>query len=256
MPHPLEIPSILVDKSTQPYTEIEVLQPYFPAHELFGCMHTHYLPEFEKRILGVGDPTGSFTEYWRDADVENDPRLKHHPLRSKPDYKTKCVPCARHGDGVPYKKGLKGGSLDVAQWSSLAGYGSSTWDTRFFTWGIPGDCYTAQSREVMLRVEKWDWECGLSGRYSSKSPFEIPWLANSARGQRAGTLLTPDGKFLGLVLGRSDWDYLNKFCGFPHWRSHEMCRFCPANRSDKPWTEFRQAESGWMGLMLTLEAYY
>ena len=109
MPHPLEIPLILVDKSTQPHTEIEVLQPYFPAHELFGCMHTHYLPEFEKRILGVGNPTGSFTEYWRDADVENDPRLKHHPLRSKPDYKTKCVPCARHGDGVPYKKGLKGG---------------------------------------------------------------------------------------------------------------------------------------------------
>ena len=208
MPEPLAIPLTLVDKSTIPPTQIEVIQPYFPAHELFGAMHDNYFPEFEKRILGLGNPIGSFEDYWSNADLENDPRLKHHPLQSKPNFKTKCVPCARHGDGVPYKKGTKGGSLDVTQWSSLAGYGTSTWDTRFFSWGIPGDCYTNETKEVMLRVEKWDWDQRLLGQYSSQGPFQNTWAANSLRGQRAGKKLTPDGNCLALTLGRSDLDYL------------------------------------------------
>ena len=57
---------------------------------------------------------------------------------------------------------------------------------------------------------------------------------------------------LALMQVRGDYEIIWKSYGFPHWQSHNVCGFCPANRSDMPWNSFL-ISAGWISLNYTLE---
>lgn len=126
MPEPFGLLLPLWDARIKEVVYITV--PMVLPSELLHCFFMHYREEFDKRILG-GSPS-KITEFW-DGAHPDDPRLIDHPLRKRSDFTSKCIPFGMHGDGVPWKKSGVGQSMAVFLFSSLLGYGPSTWDVRW-----------------------------------------------------------------------------------------------------------------------------
>jgi len=57
-----------------------------------------------------------------------------------------------------------------------------------------------------------------------------------------------------IVQGKQDMDWAVKVYKFPHWQSSCMCGWCAANRTDRPWNEFRP-HAPWKALCYDLEQW-
>ena len=126
------------------------------------------------------------------------------------------MPCVFHGDGVPFKKAQPNGTMNMNQWGSLVGYGSSTYDTQWLYYNLPNgaiaDLYKDgfDTLEPIWVIKTWDFAAMLHGFYTEKYPWGNDWPLGSDRANLAGTALTTEGYFGALVLYRSDVDYMVK----------------------------------------------
>jgi len=222
---PLVTPLTLLD-ATQ--AQVNIDHPIIVAHELLGDIYEHYPREFQDRILGSADGS-SLRAFWAGM-RDDDPRVVRHELRKRPGWRDWCIPCAMHEDGVPFKKALPAASLNVSQWSSLLGFGSSTWDTRFLWDALASGVDSCDTQPHRWKVKIWDWEWMLSGRYSTKDPWDNPWPKGSLRARRAGKCFA-GGYFAALVQLRNDIKHGVEHYGLHHFQSELMCSWCPANRT-------------------------
>ena len=92
--------------------------PLLPLHRLFAHMAQHWPLEFEARVTG---PPSALQDFWNTVKPQ-DPKFVawQGALQQRPEYKTKCIPLALHGDGVPV---FKGKSMYIVGANSLLGTG-------------------------------------------------------------------------------------------------------------------------------------
>ena len=95
-------------------------QDIFLPHVLFSDIHNNYPQAWRDRIC---PSTDKLEEFW--AEMQGSPQLLGHPITSLPNYQSRAIPLALHGDGVPVTGVGKvwGKSLDVFSWCSLLGTG-------------------------------------------------------------------------------------------------------------------------------------
>ena len=65
-------------------------------HELFNALYHHYPAAFRDKL--VGSP-GALQNCWKDMD--GSPRYAAHPVRTRGNHNTHCIPISFHGDGTP-----------------------------------------------------------------------------------------------------------------------------------------------------------
>ena len=94
--------------------------PMLLPHELFSAIYHHY-PAMWKKIVYPGQEVCK--KFWKA--VEGSEQFKQHPVRSRRDYSTKCIPLKMHGDGTPVTGLGKGwGKLvDIFTVCSMLAYG-------------------------------------------------------------------------------------------------------------------------------------
>eukprot|EP00969_Alexandrium_andersonii_P320635 14167050-Alexandrium_andersonii.AAC.1 len=86
-------------------------------------MYKNHPKVFRERFLG-GQPE-KIKGFWKA--MRNHPAFQQHPMQSRPDYSTRCVPLGIHGDGVPVSGiGRKWSKSCLAlSWQSMLATGST-----------------------------------------------------------------------------------------------------------------------------------
>ena len=95
-------------------------QDLFLPHVLFSGLYNQYPNAWRDRMC---PSTEKLQEFW--AEMRDSPQLQGHPILAVPNYQSRAIPLALHGDGVPVTGVGKvwGESLDVFSWCSLLGRG-------------------------------------------------------------------------------------------------------------------------------------
>ena len=213
--------------------------PFLPLHRTFSHIFHHFPAQWQQCIIGGED---AIERFWAAVQPE-DPKWQHWRGTLADRELLLAVPFALHGDGVPV---FKGKSLEVMSANSLLGRGS-TLDLKLLM-----GCYWHQccskapgqdTEDAMWQVYHWDINALFSGLHPATDHTGAPWPEDSAKATLAGTELA--GGFFGVPwVFRGDLDYLANTLGLEHYGSHTPCALCQANRTDKPWTDFR-ANSAW-----------
>ena len=110
----------------------EALQAILLPHELFSCIYRCYQKIWTTRIY-PGEAT--CRKFWRSVRQHPFFTDSGSPLTRRPDFETKCIPLAVHGDGVPITGIGKGWTKTATMWSwySLIGSGL-TGSMLFYIW--------------------------------------------------------------------------------------------------------------------------
>eukprot|EP00969_Alexandrium_andersonii_P336082 14854881-Alexandrium_andersonii.AAC.1 len=104
-----------------------VLKPFLVKcllpHRLFAYLFSKHSKVFHQKFLGGGPAT--IEDFW--TAMRQHPAMRNHPMLSRGDYKSKCVPLGLHGDSVPVagigRKWVK--SCLALSWQSLLACGST-----------------------------------------------------------------------------------------------------------------------------------
>jgi hypothetical protein len=161
-------------------------------------IYTHFPEEFQGRILGQQGDHEALAKYWERVNLDEDPRYAKHPLREKPNFRTHCVPCFLHGDGVPYKKAGRGSSLMTTTWKSKLGTGGSTWDWLYLWDAYVKNIQTPEFKRARRDVMVWDWWHCLHGIFPEADPWKRPLDEDdTVRRNRAGHFIA-GGFFMGI----------------------------------------------------------
>ena len=213
--------------------------PFLPLHRTFSHIYHHFPAQWKQCIAGEDSV---IEEFWASVSPD-DPKWNAWQDALGDKELLHAVPFALHGDGVPV---FKGKSLEVTSANSLLGRGS-TLDLKLLM-----GCYWHQCRskgpgqdteDTMWHVYQWDLNALWSGKHPPADHNGTPWPPNSAEASIAGTPLA--GGFFGVPwVFRGDLDYLANALGLEHYGSHTPCALCQADRSQRPWADFR-AGSAW-----------
>jgi len=175
-----------------------------PVHGMIHVLHKHYAKQWANMFIGQKGDLGKFWDTVRG----DDPRLHAYQSRlaMKPDYKTKCVPLALHGDGVPVFKGGK--SMYIVSATSLMASGSNV-DQKLL---IASDWSHMLAKSNMdtgkdtvanaWKVVRWDMDALWSGMHPTKYWDGNGWPENSLEATLAGTPLADGYCALQWVLKR------------------------------------------------------
>ena len=128
-------------------------------HILFHHLFTHSLDVFCKLFLGTAtleDGQNRCERFWREVVRRRDPRLRHHPLTSAPNWVRRFVPMALHGDGVGCIRVNRTGSesLDVLSFMSIFGKGS-TLELKLYIVSLFEWCRASSTDAEIWKVVIW-----------------------------------------------------------------------------------------------------
>ena len=100
-------------------------------HEQFAATYAEY-PEVWNAMMVPGED--ALPEFWRSA--SDHPQMSNHPLLSRSDYQTRCVPVAIHGDETPLtgRGKIWCQSAVIFSWFSLLAGTSSTQVSMIYIW--------------------------------------------------------------------------------------------------------------------------
>jgi len=100
-------------------------------HEQFAATYAEY-PEVWNAMMVPGED--ALPEFWRSA--SDHPQMSNHPLLSRSDYQTRCVPVAIHGDETPLtgRGKIWCQSAVIFNWFSLLAGTSSTQVSMIYIW--------------------------------------------------------------------------------------------------------------------------
>ena len=156
----LPAPLILKLPYKEPWGEAEtgMLLP----HEMFAHVYKHYKDAWSSMMMGGREEACS--TFW--TQVEHHPQMSGHSVKSRRDYKNKCVPLGIHGDEVPVTGVGKVWSkllLTFSWFSLLSGHcsamSSCIWISGIWcSMAVPGDNGTLHEFFKVLRWSLyWLW---------------------------------------------------------------------------------------------------
>ena len=214
--------------------------PLLPLHRLFAHMAQHWPLEFEARVTG---PPSALQDFWNTVKPQ-DPKFVawQGALQQRPEYKTKCIPLALHGDGVPV---FKGKSMYIVSANSLLGTGCSM-DQKFFMCGYWGHLLnknkvdkTLDTEDNVWRYIQWDLEALWSGTFPLTDADGRHWPRGSQEAKDQGKPLA-SGYFGVPWILKADLEYYANVMHLEHWsRGHNPCCKCKVDRDQFPWTDYR-----------------
>ena len=166
--HPKMKPTVCLVPFKEPLGE--ALTSMMLPHELFSVMYHEYPKSFAKNIL---PSDADVQQFWND--VQDHPQLVGHPVKSKPQYKSKAVPIAMHGDEVPVvgigKVWAK--SFLTFSWYSMLGARTITKTTDLMNWiwgfferfNLDGESGTC---DIFFQILEWSLAALYDGKWPSK----------------------------------------------------------------------------------------
>ena len=208
-------------------------------HELFSVIYDKHKDVFLQRLCG-----GSYSnidKFW--TSMGNHPAYPSHPLVSRDDHKTRCVPLSLHGDGVPVTGVGKSWSksMEAYTWNSLLGKGSTIMTNflifMFFTQLVIKNADFDLRQQFFKRLH-WSFYWLFIGKWPSRDENGKAFDVGSEAWQKKGKHLA-DGFYGALWCLRGDLEHMSKAYGFPWPTSVSPCALCRANTSDVPWTDGR-----------------
>ena len=145
----------------------ESLQGMLLPHQLFASLWRDYPETWRSSVL---PDEQTLQRFW--SAVDSHPQMESHPIRDVADYKSKVVPLAVHGDGVPVVGLGKGWSkvMTMFSWYSLIGQGQ-TKEILFWVWSMydrmSKGSVSEGTRGVFFAVLRWSFLCLMEGKWPS-----------------------------------------------------------------------------------------
>ena len=171
MPTPVKVPMKKNDTEME-----EDLQYFMWPHELFGAICHHYRKGWTDSVC----PSVRSIEAFWDSQAGS-PQLDSDDIRSRLNFRSRCIPIALHGDGEPVTGLGKSCSkmMDVWSWNSMLVQGG-TLQCLFYIYGIfhrlvcklPG----YKTYDDIARKFKWSFAQLWLGRYDPKDWNGVPFV--------------------------------------------------------------------------------
>ena len=158
-------------------------------HEMFSAVYHGYPETFKRSIL---NNAAALEGFW--TSVEQHPQIRGHPIKNVANYKSKVIPLAVHGDGVPIVGLGKGWSrvMTLFSWYSLVGQGH-TRELLFWIWGaydrLMKGAVDEGTRGKFFAVLAWSFETMMSGVWP-RADFEGKELLEQVLVQHVEIFLT------------------------------------------------------------------
>ena len=222
--------------------------PMLLPHELFSAIYTHY-PLIWTKIVCPGQQTVS--RFWKA--VQGSEQFRQHPVRSRRNYDTLCIPLKLHGDGTPVTGLGKGwGKLvDIFSLTSML-VCCPTIMQHLLAFMIFQhlESWTDGHHTLRTFYRKliWSFQCLWEGKKPTKD-----WMGNAMVYAGAGDDLM-GGHFMCLWALICDLEHCYKCYEMPNVNSNSPCGLCPCNTVGIPWFDFRPT-AVWMTLVYTIQSY-
>ena len=226
-------------------------------HEVFSCIWHNHREEFVKRLLGGS--YGNIKHFWED--MATNPAYFDHPVASRQDHLTHCVPLSLHGDGVAVS-GISRAwskSLDAYSWDSMLSQGSTT-DMNFMIYlYYPKLVIEQQGLNAHTKLFKklaWSFYWLLIGKWPSRDENNRDYTDSDVEYQKAGLPLA-SGFYATLWSLRADLEHMFKAFDFPASSGSPTnpCGLCGCNKTDKPWTDGRE-DAAWRATVHTNASWH
>ena len=227
---PMHITKPLPGEPSIQEVDIAVLLP----HEMFAYMYKFERDAFNSRLLG-GDPDG-LVSFWSELQKRKDPRLAGHPMCAVRGWKSRSIPIAWHGDGVPAISSGKGNckTFEVDSWSSILAGGSSI-EIKVYAFGYM--THNKNGEESMLPIWRkvmWSLHWAFLGKWPTVDEHGVRYKATSEEGKRANSPLA-GGYFLSLYTLKQDLEHLAGEYHLADYRTNSPCELCPCTRAKNDW---------------------
>jgi len=218
--------------------ETEMDHCFIAQHEVLGAIFRTSRETFHRMFGSLVD----IQQYWAqysDADLDADEVLRDHPLRSKPHFRTRCIPLDYHLDGVNYTK--SGRTAQVKSFRSRLATLTLSIDTNVLVYcspeekktfvpatddlaGTVGDLYSNAHWGALACLEgKHPYTNGKGNMWDPDNP------ADKQRFELAGTEIA-GGLFFAFLGTRSDMKEDSDTLRLPRWDSRSApCHRCHAN---------------------------
>ena len=168
----------------------------------------------------------------------DDPRLMHHPVQGKRDWKNRAVPITLHGDGVRFS--MAGNVLLTYQWATACvlsnwGFGSIFHIASFAKvcraystiHGVGNDTWSIMWDYILL-----GWNSLFEGKHPEMDPYNDPWPVGSRQAELAGKEIC-NGKFFGVMwILANDKEHACNEWRERHFNANQCCNLCDADRDE------------------------
>ena len=218
-------------------------------HEVFASLFHDYQESWQSTMVPKPELLEQFWESQSDH-----PAMENHPMKSKADYKSKCLPIGLHGDEVPItgKGKVWSKSMLTFQWLSLLGAG---WGPTRMIWIWGGfdkllDTSDSGSLSVLFRVLSWSLHWLQEGRWPTHNWKGEAYSSETEEGEKGGTLLA--NGYCGVVWSlMGDLDYFAKSLELPRSTSHNPCCLCRCTLNGEASWKCFSPEANWLSLQWT-----
>ena len=132
-------------------------QAFLLPHEMFAAIYHNY-PEIWR--TSISPDVTKLVEFWNAQ--TGHPQMQGHPVKSRPGWKSRAVPIAFHGDGVPVTGIGKiwSKTMTMFHFTSLLSQGHSK-EVMFWIWSVfdrlrvKGDSTGEGTLETFFRILRW-----------------------------------------------------------------------------------------------------
>ena len=246
----VQVPMVLSKPGTSMAQQGNVEFPIMLPHEMLAYYYNQHNSTFYKLYMGTegsaGDGRTALEDFWTSVETVGDPRLHHHPMKQKPDWKTTYIPMALHGDAVPVIKVGKAGtkSFDVTSISPLMAAGQ-TKIIKQFAFGLFEKCKVAtrkgkgKNQQIIhddnsttwhiWRVVLWSLHFAFLGIWPTHDADGNAYDPDSEEGNKCGKQ-SAHGLCLVIHAPKGDLDHLAKEWGLRNYNSKCPCQWCLCGR--------------------------
>ena len=217
----------------------------FLPHELISGIYHHYPDMFRTLLYGS---EAVCRKFWNS--VRGGAHFLSHPVRTRLNHATKCIPLRLHGDGTPVTGLGKawGKMMDCYSISSLLVSGPTN-IFYFLIWIVYQKVLSKvdhhNTMATFFRRLKWSCDALWSGEHPERCPDGKP-----IRSAKAGTSLMGDF-FACIWVVASDCEHHTSVYLLPNASSNNPCMCCPANVTTLKWWDFR-LDADWIDHIYTL----
>ena len=192
-------------------------------HEMFAALYNR-VAYWKKQFLPGGE--AELLAFWNNFDSH--PAMQDGVIRSKPNYKTTCIPIAIHGDSVPCvglgKVWAK--LMQVFSWHGVLCQGGSK-ATLFMLRSVFDHLILAGqggTLGVFFNILNWSFTAMYHGKYPDRDWRGNKYGLHTEQGKKAGQWLA--GGFCGVLASiQGDLEWFAKSLQTRTWSSNNYC--CP-----------------------------
>lgn len=219
-----------------PYNKL--VQMMLLPHLVFSQIYHCYKSAWDTIICPSQDQLKTFWKLQK-----KHPAYPGHPvLGGNPQFATKMVPLALHGDGTPVLGIGKVWSRQLTTWSwnSLLGMGS-TKSMQMQVWSCFDETMASTTLAEFWQILAWSFKWLQLGVFPDADHLGNKYAANTQDGQKAGQYLA--GGYCGVLWSLvGDLEYLTQILKLPHYSSKSgpcsLCK-CTGDSSAMSWKDCR-----------------